>query len=69
VPGCLALVRKQLRETVPTVDHGLAAGLLRLVDALLEGAGYRPNQRQPGGWRCGRLLGAGACTCSPMHGL
>ncbi|GBF98747.1 dynein heavy chain axonemal [Raphidocelis subcapitata] len=40
VPGCLALVRKHLRETVPTVPHNLVGSLFRLVDALLEAAGY-----------------------------
>jgi hypothetical protein len=41
VPGCLALIRKQLRETVPTVSHNLVSSLVRLMDSLMEGAGYR----------------------------
>jgi len=35
VPGCIALVRKQLRETVPTITHNLVTSFFRLMDSLL----------------------------------
>ena len=47
VPGCLALVRKRLRETVPTASHSLAASLLRLLDSLLAGAGCGGGRAAP----------------------
>ncbi len=57
LPPCLHLVRKQLKETVATVDHNLAMSCLNLMDALL-----RPYDRQEG-----ELPDSGASSTRVQH--
>jgi hypothetical protein len=77
-------VRKLLKETVPTVSHNLVASLFRLLDSLLEGAGYKRSQQGAqanGGYGCithclppgtpllrGRQSGARDAACSSLCG-
>lgn len=51
VPDALHLVRKQLRETVPTCNHNLVTSCFNLMDALL-----RPYLQQEGESSCAILL-------------
>lgn len=44
VPEALQLVRKKLRETVPTTNHSLVMGCFNLMDSML-----RPYISQEGG--------------------
>lgn len=46
MPGCLSLVRKGVKEAVPTSQLGLVASLFRLMDALMQGAGLRQSAHQ-----------------------
>jgi hypothetical protein len=62
VPGCLSLVRKHLKEAVPTVSHNLVSSLFRLLDSLLEEAGFVAKRRG-----ATNLLHTGSIGCSAVQ--
>lgn len=60
VPDALQLVRKQLKETVPTCNHNLVASCFNLMDSLV-----KPYLGQEGGCSTHSNQILRCCLCNP----